>query len=106
MIPIQLDVTEQGSIAQAARTATGVSILINNAGSSTRSSLLTGTDADIRTEMETHYSGSLFVTRAFAPQLAEADGSAVLNIGRPRRHLPRPLIVGVSNPQRPAFAGA
>jgi NAD(P)-dependent dehydrogenase (short-subunit alcohol dehydrogenase family) len=31
-------------------------------------------------EMDTHYFGSLLVTRAFAPQLAQADRSAVLNI--------------------------
>ncbi len=77
---IQLDVTDEVSIARAAETARGVSILVNNAGSSTQSSLLTGSIADIRLEMDTHYLGSLLVTRAFAPQLARADGSAVLNI--------------------------
>jgi len=78
--PIQLDVTDEASIARAADAARGVSILINNAGSSTRSSLLTGPINDIRMEMDTHYFGSLLVTRAFAPQLAETDTSAVLNI--------------------------
>jgi len=78
--PIQLDVTDEASIVRAADEARGVSILINNAGSSTRSSLMTGPIADIRLEMDTHYFGSLLVTRAFAPQLAQADGSAVLNI--------------------------
>ena len=77
---IQLDVTDENSIARAAEEAHGVSILINNAGSSTGSSLLTGPIADIRMEMDTHYFGSLLVTRAFAPQLAQADRSAVLNI--------------------------
>ena len=78
--PLQLDVTDEKSIARAAEEASGVSILINNAGSSTLSSLLTGPIADIRTEMDTHYFGSLLVTRAFAPQLAQADESALLNI--------------------------
>ena len=78
--PIQLDLTNEASIATAADAAAGVSILINNAGSSTRSSLLTGLIDDIRVEMETHYFGSLLVTRAFAPQLAQVDASAVLNI--------------------------
>ncbi len=78
--PIQLDVTDEASIARAADAARGVSILINNAGSSTRCSLLAGPIGDIRMEMDTHYFGSLLVTRAFAPQLAQADGSAVLNI--------------------------
>ncbi len=78
--PIQLDVTDESSIARASDSARDVSILINNAGSSTRSSLLTGSIADIRTEMDTHYFGSLLVTRAFAPQLARAGESALLNI--------------------------
>jgi NAD(P)-dependent dehydrogenase (short-subunit alcohol dehydrogenase family) len=80
VIPIRLDVTDERSIAAAAETASNVSILINNAGSSTGSSLLTGSLDDIRLEMETHYFGSLLVTRAFVGQLAEADQSAVLNI--------------------------
>src|SRR5580698_1712978 len=78
--PVRLDVTDEGSIAAAAEMARGVSILINNAGSSTGASLLTGSLDDIRLEMNTHYFGSLLVTRAFAGQLAEADQSAVLNI--------------------------
>jgi NAD(P)-dependent dehydrogenase (short-subunit alcohol dehydrogenase family) len=78
--PIRLDVTDEGSIAAAAEIASGVSILINNAGSSTGSSLLTGSIDDIRLEMDTHYFGSLSVTRAFVGQLAQADQSAVLNI--------------------------
>ncbi len=78
--PIRLDVTDDASIARAALSAHDVSILINNAGSSTRSSLLTGPIADIRTEMDTHYLGSLLVTRSFAPQLARAGASALLNV--------------------------
>jgi NAD(P)-dependent dehydrogenase (short-subunit alcohol dehydrogenase family) len=78
--PIRLDVTDESSIAAAAELASGVSILINNAGLSTGSSLLTGSIDDIRLEMETHYFGSLLVTRTFAGQLSQAEQSAVLNI--------------------------
>jgi NAD(P)-dependent dehydrogenase (short-subunit alcohol dehydrogenase family) len=80
VVPIQLDVTDDESIAEAAEVTSGVSILVNNAGSSTRGSLLNGPLSDIRLEMDTHYFGSLLVTRSFAPQLAEADESVVLNI--------------------------
>jgi len=80
VIPIALDVTDPESVAAAARTATGVSILINNAGSYTRASLVEGSLEDIRLEMDTHFFGTLAVTRAFAPQLAEHDNSAVLNV--------------------------
>lgn len=80
VVPIALDVTDARSIAAAAAVATDVSILINNAGSSTGASVLGGTWDDIELEMNTHYFGTLAVTRAFAPQLAAAGTSAVLNI--------------------------
>jgi len=78
--PIALDITDAASVAAAARAASGVAILVNNAGSSTGSSLLTGDLAAIRLEMDTHFLGTLAVTRAFAPQLAAQGSSAVLNI--------------------------
>jgi NAD(P)-dependent dehydrogenase (short-subunit alcohol dehydrogenase family) len=78
--PIALDITDPASVAAAAAATSGVAILVNNAGSSTRSSLLTGDPADIRLEMDTHFFGTLAVIRAFAPQLAARESSAVLNI--------------------------
>jgi NAD(P)-dependent dehydrogenase (short-subunit alcohol dehydrogenase family) len=80
VIPIALDVTDLDSVAAAAARTESVAILINNAGSSTNSSLLTGDLASIRLEMDTHYFGTLAVTRAFAPQLGAHEQSAVLNI--------------------------
>jgi NAD(P)-dependent dehydrogenase (short-subunit alcohol dehydrogenase family) len=78
--PIALDITHPASVAAAAAATSGVAILVNNAGSSTSSSLLTGDPADIRLEMDTHFFGTLAVIRAFAPQLAAQESSAVLNI--------------------------
>jgi len=78
--PIALDVTDPASVEAAAAATHGVSILVNNAGSSTGSSLLTGDLSAIRLEMDTHYFGTLAVTRAFAPQLTEREHGAVLNI--------------------------
>lgn len=80
VIPLRLDVTDGDSIRRAAAATSGVSIVVNNAGSSTGSTLLSGSMADIHTEMDTHFFGSLLVTRAFAPQLAESESSALLNI--------------------------
>ena len=57
-----------------------MAILVNNAGSSTGASLLTGDVADVRLELDTHFFGTLAVIRAFAPQLAAQQRSAVLNI--------------------------
>jgi NAD(P)-dependent dehydrogenase (short-subunit alcohol dehydrogenase family) len=78
--PVALDITDRASVAAAAAATSGVAILVNNAGSSTGSSLLTGDPADIRLEMDTHFFGTLAVIRAFAPQLAAQENSAVLNI--------------------------
>lgn len=78
--PITLDVTDPASVEAAAATVYDVSILVNNAGSSTRAALLDGDLADIRLEMDTHFFGTLAVSRAFAPQLAEHEESAILNI--------------------------
>jgi NAD(P)-dependent dehydrogenase (short-subunit alcohol dehydrogenase family) len=78
--PIALDITEPASVAAAAAATGNVSILVNNAGSGTGSSLLTGDLADVRLELDTHFFGTLSVIRAFAPQLAQQGQSAILNI--------------------------
>jgi NAD(P)-dependent dehydrogenase (short-subunit alcohol dehydrogenase family) len=80
VIPIQLDITDSASVAAAAAATGDVSLLINNAGSSTGASLLGGSLDDIRREMDTHFFGTLAVTRAFAPQLAEQGGGTILNV--------------------------
>ena len=78
--PLALDVTDPASVTAAAQATGDVVILVNNAGSSTGASLLTGELADIRLELDTHFLGTLAVTRAFAPQLAAQGRSAVLNV--------------------------
>jgi NAD(P)-dependent dehydrogenase (short-subunit alcohol dehydrogenase family) len=78
--PIRLDLTDEASIAEAAVVTSDVSILVNNAGTCSETSLLTGSMVDIRAEFDTNFYGPLLVTRAFAPQLAHHDRSAVLTI--------------------------
>jgi NAD(P)-dependent dehydrogenase (short-subunit alcohol dehydrogenase family) len=78
--PIALDITDPVSVAAAADATGDVSLLINNAGSSTGAGLLDGSLADIELEMNTHFFGTLAMTRAFAPQLARAGGGAILNV--------------------------
>jgi NAD(P)-dependent dehydrogenase (short-subunit alcohol dehydrogenase family) len=79
-IPIALDVTDEASVVAAAAATGDVGLLINNAGSSTGASLLTGPMADVELEIDTHFYGTLAVTRAFAPQLAANGGGAILNV--------------------------
>jgi NAD(P)-dependent dehydrogenase (short-subunit alcohol dehydrogenase family) len=80
VVPLRLDVTDPESIREAAKIAGDVTLLVNNAGSSTGSSLLGGAIENIRLEMDTHYFGTLAVTREFAPVLERNGGGAVLNV--------------------------
>ena len=77
---IALDITDPASVASAAEIAGGVTLLINNAGSSTRSDLLDGDPSLIRLEMETHFFGTLSMIRAFAPTISTNGGGSILNI--------------------------
>jgi NAD(P)-dependent dehydrogenase (short-subunit alcohol dehydrogenase family) len=78
--PVALDITDPASAAAAAAATGDVTLLVNNAGSSTGAALLDGPLADIEREMNTHFYGTLRVTRAFAPQLAAGGGGGVLNV--------------------------
>ncbi|MFB9680196.1 SDR family oxidoreductase [Streptosporangium vulgare] len=80
VVPIALDVTDPAAVRAAADVARDVTLLINNAGSSTRAGLPDGDLDDFRLEMETHYFGTLAMSRAFAPVLARNGGGAVLNV--------------------------
>ncbi|MBE8520821.1 SDR family oxidoreductase [Amycolatopsis sp. H6(2020)] len=80
VVPLRLDVTDPSSIRSAVAAASDVTLLVNNAGSSTGASLLGGSLEDIRLEMDTHYFGTLAVTREFAPVLERNGGGAVLNV--------------------------
>jgi NAD(P)-dependent dehydrogenase (short-subunit alcohol dehydrogenase family) len=80
VIPVQLDITDPESVARAAKLAGDVNVLINNAGVSTGATLLTGSFDDVRLEMETHYFGTLAVTRAFVPVIEANGGGSILNV--------------------------
>ncbi len=79
-IPVQMDITDPGSVRRAAEFASDVTVLVNNAGVSTRANLLTGPIEDVRLEMDTHYFGTLNVIRAFAPIIERNGGGAILNV--------------------------
>jgi NAD(P)-dependent dehydrogenase (short-subunit alcohol dehydrogenase family) len=77
---LYLDVTDDKSIQAAAKIATDATVLINNAGISTYTSLLAGDMDTIGRELETNFYGPLRVTRAFAPVIPANGGGAVRNI--------------------------
>ncbi|RIJ68758.1 SDR family NAD(P)-dependent oxidoreductase [Nakamurella silvestris] len=78
--PIGLDITDPSQVLAAADAADDVQVLINNAGISTGTSLISGAVADVRREMETNFYGPLLMTRAFAPILKANGGGAILNV--------------------------
>ena len=80
VIPVQIDITDPESVEAAAAVASAVNLLINNAGTSSFTGLLNGPPDEIREQMETHYFGTLSVTRAFAPHLIANAPGAVLNV--------------------------
>ena len=81
---LELDVTNQGHIDQAAAVATDVNILVNNAGVANNfGKLITDatTNAEARIEFEVNVFGLVAVTQAFAPILQTNGGGAIINLG-------------------------
>lgn len=77
---LALDVTDPESVRAAARTASDVSLLVNNAGISTGTDLVTGSLDAVRRELETNVLGGLTMIRELAPALAANGGGAVVNV--------------------------
>ncbi|MFF2324661.1 MULTISPECIES: SDR family oxidoreductase [unclassified Streptomyces] len=78
--PLRLDLADQGSIRAAARIASDATVLVNNAGISTRTPLIEGDLDAVRLNMETNFFGPLAVARAFAPVIESNGGGSVLNV--------------------------
>lgn len=80
VVPLALDLTDHESVVAAAAAAPDLTLLINNAGISTGTPLVTGNLAEIRREMDTHFWGTLDVIREFAPTLGRNGGGAIVNV--------------------------
>lgn len=80
VVPLRLDLLDHDSIVAAAAQASDVTLLVNNAGISTGAALITGDLGEIRREMDTHFWGTLDVTREFSAILATNGGGAIVNV--------------------------
>ena len=81
IILIQLDVTSEQSIQDAAAHCQDVTLLINNAGVLHNKGLIAASDiSSARAEMEVNYFGTLLMCRAFAPILKANSGGAIINM--------------------------
>lgn len=88
-----LDVTDDASVASAARTllATGpCDVLVNNAGTMDQREFVRQPDAVRRAEMELNYWGALRVTRALLPSFIERRAGLVVNVSS--------LLGGIASP--------
>ena len=80
-VSILLDVTDPSDIAAAAATCGDVTLVINNAGIMTNSTILDQSASDnLRQEMEVNVYGLLAMMQAFAPVLANNGGGALINV--------------------------
>jgi NAD(P)-dependent dehydrogenase (short-subunit alcohol dehydrogenase family) len=77
---IALDLTSPDTIAAAARTASDVTIVINNAGTASFAGPLDADPAAVRGEMAVNYDGTFEVVRAFAGVLERNGGGAIVNV--------------------------
>jgi NAD(P)-dependent dehydrogenase (short-subunit alcohol dehydrogenase family) len=80
VIPVQLDITNPQSVAEAAKAIPDLTLLVNNAGSHSGASLLDGDFDQIRLDIETHFFGTLSMIRTFAPIIEKNGGGSILNI--------------------------
>jgi NAD(P)-dependent dehydrogenase (short-subunit alcohol dehydrogenase family) len=76
-LALRLDVTDPASVAEAARIASDVTLVINNAGVELGGAALEASLDAARAEIEVNYLGTLAVARAFAPRLG---GGALVNV--------------------------
>jgi NAD(P)-dependent dehydrogenase (short-subunit alcohol dehydrogenase family) len=95
VIPLQLDVTNTVSVAEASEVASDVSILINNAGISRATSVLDPDTSNLREELETNLYGPLAMASTFADRIAERSG-AVVNVASILARMPVGASYGVS----------
>ena len=76
VVPVQLDVTDDASVAAAAKALGDVSIVINNAGVA-----VGGADVDsIKAEFDVNFYGLVRTTDEFAPILKANGGGVLLNV--------------------------
>lgn len=91
--PLKLDVTSPADVEAAARMASDVSIVVNNAGIAAVGGFLAeDAEALLRRHFETNVFGVLRVSRAFAPALARNGGGALLNVASVGSWLSFPML--------------
>ena len=78
VVPLALDTTNPEQVAAAAKKASDVTLLINNAGVLTSYNVLTASQAELDADFRTNVHGTLAVVKAFLPVLERTPGGATI----------------------------
>jgi NAD(P)-dependent dehydrogenase (short-subunit alcohol dehydrogenase family) len=80
VVAIQLDIASQTSVDAAAKTASDIDILLNNAGTAVFANFLESDVGLIEGDMNTNYYGTLRAIRAFTPALVAKGSGTIANV--------------------------
>jgi NAD(P)-dependent dehydrogenase (short-subunit alcohol dehydrogenase family) len=81
-VPLDVTAPEQISLAvqQAQDRFGGIDVLVNNAGYGYRAAVEEGDDADVRTLFDTHFFGTVAMTKAVLPGMRARRSGAIVNL--------------------------
>ncbi|WP_247827765.1 oxidoreductase [Arthrobacter antioxidans] len=83
-LALSLDVTDPGQVQTAVQRATetfgGIDVLVNNAGYGYRAAVEEGDDGDVRTLFDTHFFGTVDMTKAVLPQMRSRRSGTIVNL--------------------------
>jgi len=106
LVPVNLDVTDPASIAEAVKLCSDTSLLVNNAGIAQISpKMLEASALEAAQQLfETNYFGMMRVTMAFAPLLAAQGGGAIINVLSVASWFARPMLSGYAASKSAAWS--
>ncbi len=94
IIPVRIDVTDKGSVAEAAKLAADTTLLVNNAGVAEliEGALSGDVEEQSRRMFDVNYYGVVRTTQAFAPALLGKPQAAIINVLSDIVWLARPIL--------------
>ena len=104
VVPLELDVTSPEQVARAAKIASDVDLLINNAGVLASFGVLSGSPADVQRDFDTNFFGLLHLSRAFAPVLALRKDAALVSMLSVASLASMPALGGYSSSKAAAWS--
>lgn len=104
VVPLTLDITNSEQVAAAAKIASDVEVLINNAGVAAFSSILDGPIDLVQRDMNTNYFGTLDMVRTFVPVLESKKAAAIVNVVTIAAFANFPIVGGYSASKSALFS--